>query len=78
MIIKSAGVQFRYLQKSSIYLKEIESVWQLMILFKFLEVIFICLHSQYLLFLLSFNNCSILMRIIIPSLSVIFYYIQDL
>lgn len=34
MIIKSAGVQFRYLQKSSIYLKEIEVVLHCIIRFK--------------------------------------------
>jgi len=50
-VISSPGVQFNNSQNSSMYLNEIDVVSPLIILFKFLDVIFICLHNQYLVWL---------------------------
>ena len=64
--IKSPGLQFKYLQNSSMYLKEMDVVSPLMMRFKFLLVMFICWHSQYFERLFFFRRDTIAKRIILP------------
>ena len=60
IVISSPGVQFKSLQNSSIYLKDIDVVYPFIILFKFLEVMFIFLHNQYFVLLFFLSNSTIL------------------